>query len=77
MIERTQLNTSPLYRREGQAVPEDIDAARVIFIKREYVDPHQWIPVLNRMNQFHPKDGTHSAEKPPHKARVLHVSGCD
>jgi hypothetical protein len=40
MIERTQLNTSPLYRREGQAVPEDIDPARVIFIKREYVDPH-------------------------------------
>jgi hypothetical protein len=37
--ERTQLDTSPLYLREGQTVAEGVDPERVIYIKREYIDP--------------------------------------
>ena len=48
--ERTQLDTSPLYLREGQTIPEDIDPDRVIHIKREYADPpereEEELPVL-------------------------------
>ena len=33
--ERTQPDTHPLYFRDGQPIPEVIDPARVVFIKRE------------------------------------------
>ena len=37
--ERTQPDTHPLYFRDGQPIPEVIDPARVVFIKREMIDP--------------------------------------
>jgi len=37
--ERTQPDTSPLYFREGDSIPEEIAPERVIFIKRVLIDP--------------------------------------
>ena len=37
--ERTQPDTHPLYFRDGQPIPEVIDPARVVFIKRMLIDP--------------------------------------
>ena len=37
--ERTQASTHPLYFREGDSIPDELDPDRVIFIKRVYVDP--------------------------------------
>ena len=37
--ERTQPDTSPLYFREGESIPEEIAPERVIFIKRVLIDP--------------------------------------
>ena len=37
--ERTQPETHPLYFRDGQPIPEVIDPSRVVFIKREMIDP--------------------------------------
>ena len=37
--ERAAASTSPLYLRHGQAIPEEIDPARVVFIKRVLIDP--------------------------------------
>ena len=37
--ERIQPDTSPLYLRDGQAIAESIDPARVIFIKRMLIAP--------------------------------------
>ena len=37
--ERTQPDTHPLYFRDGQPIPEVIDPARVVFIKREMIEP--------------------------------------
>jgi len=37
--ERTQPDTHPLYFRDGQSIPDSVDAARVVFIKRMLIDP--------------------------------------
>jgi len=37
--ERTVTSTHPLYFRDGATVPEAIDPGRVVFVKRQYVDP--------------------------------------
>jgi hypothetical protein len=37
--ERTQPDTHSLYFRDGQPIPEVIDPARVIYIKRTLIDP--------------------------------------
>ena len=37
--ERAVASTSPLYLRHGQAIPEEINPARVVFIKRVLIDP--------------------------------------
>jgi len=37
--ERMQPDTSPLFLREGQSIPDGIDAARVVFIRRVLIDP--------------------------------------
>jgi hypothetical protein len=42
--ERTQPDTHPLYFREGQTIPEVVDPARVIYIKRVLIDPPEREP---------------------------------
>ena len=42
--ERTAASTSPLYLREGEPVPEGVDPARAIFIKRVLIDPPEREP---------------------------------
>jgi hypothetical protein len=37
--ERTQPDTSPLYLRQGDSIPDGIDQARVIRVTRTYVEP--------------------------------------
>jgi hypothetical protein len=32
-------DTSPVYLREGEAIPEGVDPVRVIFIARTFIDP--------------------------------------
>jgi hypothetical protein len=39
--ERALASTHPLYFRDGDSIPDGIDPHRVIFIKREHVDPPQ------------------------------------
>jgi hypothetical protein len=37
--ERMQPDTSPLFLRDGQPIPDGIDASRIVFIKRVLIDP--------------------------------------
>jgi hypothetical protein len=37
--ERTAASTSPLYLRDGDAIPDGIAPERIVWIKRTFVDP--------------------------------------
>jgi hypothetical protein len=37
--ERMQPDTSPLFLRDGQSIPDGIDQSRIVFIKRVLIDP--------------------------------------